>query len=145
MTKAPKDSRSKLKIHWSQFPSETINRIYKSSLLLDLEKISMSSFTDSGAPVDKIKDLLIGHSLPPADTHLKPFKKKNKRAIYVKLPQTLRFLVPNVKPRMTLGKTTNILATMKCTTFTIQNVRIIVSVRYVLILNQVETDKIKKL
>ena len=64
--------------------------MYKSSLLLDLEKISMSSFTDSGAPVGKIKDLLIGHSLPPADTHLKPSKKKNKRAIYVKLPADVK-------------------------------------------------------
>ena len=80
-----KDSRPKLKIHWSKFPSETINRLYKSPLLLDLEKISMSSFTDSAAAVDKITDLLIGHSLPLADARLKPCKKKNKRAIYVKL------------------------------------------------------------
>ena len=45
----------------------------------------MSSFTDSATAVDKITDLLIGHSLPLADTRLKPCKKKNKRAIYVKL------------------------------------------------------------
>ena len=74
-----KDSRSKLKIHWSKFPSETINRMYKSPLLLDLENISMTT-------VDKITDLLIGHSLPLADTRLKPCKKKNKRVIYVQLP-----------------------------------------------------------
>ena len=85
-----KDSRSKLKIHWSKFPSETINRMYKSPLLLDLEKISMSSFIDSAAAVDKITDLLIGHSLPLAYTHLKPCKKKNKRAIYVKLPADVK-------------------------------------------------------
>ena len=54
-----KDSRSKLKIHWSKFPSETINRMYKSLLLFDLEKISMSRFTDSAAAVDKIKELLM--------------------------------------------------------------------------------------
>ena len=35
-----KDSRSKLKIHLSKFPSEAINRMYKSPLLLDLEKIT---------------------------------------------------------------------------------------------------------
>ena len=81
-----KDSISKLKIHWSKFPSETINRMYKSPLLLDLEKICMFSFTDSAAAVDKITVLLIGHSLPLADTRLKPCKKKNKLAIYVKLP-----------------------------------------------------------
>ena len=62
---SPKDSRSKLEIHWSKFPSETINRMCKSPLLLDLEKISMSSFIDSAAAVDKITDLLIRHSLPP--------------------------------------------------------------------------------
>ena len=76
-----KDSRSKLKIHWSKFPSETINRMYKSPLLLDLEKISMSSFTDSAAAVDKITELLISHSLPLADTRLKPSKKKNNLAM----------------------------------------------------------------
>ena len=59
--KGSKDSRSKLRIHWSKFPSETINRMHKSALLLDLEKISMPSFTDSAAAVDKITDLLIGH------------------------------------------------------------------------------------
>ena len=63
-----KDSRSKLKIRWSRFPSETINRMYKSPLLLDLEKISMSSFTDSAAAVDKITELFVGHSLPLAGT-----------------------------------------------------------------------------
>ena len=88
--KDPRDSRSKLKIHWSKFPSETINRMYKSPLLLDLEKNSMSSFTDSAATVDKITELLIGHSLPLADARLKPCKKKNKRAIYVKLPADVK-------------------------------------------------------
>ena len=80
-----KDSRSKLKIHWSTFRSEIINRMYKSPMLFDLGKISISSFTDSAAAVDKITELLIGHSLPLADTRLKPCKKKNKHAIYVKL------------------------------------------------------------
>ena len=85
-----KDSRPKLKIHWSKFLSETINRMYKSLLFLDLEKISMSSFTDSAVAVDKITQLLIGHSLPLADTRLKPCKKKNKRAIYVTLPADVK-------------------------------------------------------
>ena len=85
-----KHSRSKLKMHWSKFPSETINRMYKSPLFLDLGKNNMSSFTDSAATVDKITELLIGHSLPLADTRLKPCKKKNKRAIYVKLPADVK-------------------------------------------------------
>ena len=50
----------------------------------------MSSFTDSAAAVDKITDLLIGHSLPLADTRLKPCMKKNKHAIYVKLPADVK-------------------------------------------------------
>ena len=47
----------------------------------------------------------------------------------------LKLLVPNVKLHLILGKTTNILATMKYTTFTVQNVRTIVRV----------CDQIKKL
>ena len=85
-----KDSRSKLKIHWSKFPSEIINRLYKSPLLSDLEKISISSFTDSAVAVDKITELLIGHSHPLADTCLKPCKKKNKCGFYVKLPADVK-------------------------------------------------------
>ena len=81
----------------------------------------MSSFTDSAVTVDKITDLLLGHSLSLADTRLKPCKKKNKR-INVQFMSnfrlTLKLLVPNVKLHLILGKTTNILATMKYTTFT---------------------------
>ena len=44
-----KDSRSKLKIHLSKFPYEIINRMYNSPLLLDLEKNSISSFTNAAA------------------------------------------------------------------------------------------------
>ena len=69
-----KNSRSELKIHWSKFRFEIINRMYKSPLLFDLEKISISSFTDSAAAVDEITKLLIGHSLPLAETRLKPCK-----------------------------------------------------------------------
>ena len=71
----------------------------------------MSNFTGSVAAVDKITELLIGHSLPLADTRLKPCKKKNKRVIYVKLP-ALKLLVPNVKLYLICGKTMNILATL---------------------------------
>ena len=56
---------------------------------------------------------------------------------------TLKLLVANVKLHLILGKTTNILATIKYTTFTVQNVRTIV-LRLRCFLNQVETDKIKK-
>ena len=48
--------------------------MYKSPLLLDLEKISMSSFTGSAAAVDKITDLLIGHSLPFTPSCLHTFE-----------------------------------------------------------------------
>ena len=41
---------------------------------------------------------------------------------------TLKLLVPNVKLHLILGKTMNILATMKYTKFTVQNVRTIVRV-----------------
>ena len=66
--------------------------MYKSPLLLDLEKISISSFTDSPVAVDKITELLIGHSLPLADTRWKPCKKKNKHAIYVKFPADVKIV-----------------------------------------------------
>ena len=59
--------------------------MYKSPLLFDLTKISKSSFTDSATAVDKITKLFIGHSLPLADTRLKPCKRKTKRGFYVKL------------------------------------------------------------
>ena len=85
-----KDSRSKLKIHWSIFLSEIINRLYKSPLVSDLERISISSFTDSAAAIDKITELLTGHSHPLADTRLKPCKKKNKCGFYVKLPADIK-------------------------------------------------------
>ena len=35
--------------------------MYKSPMLSDLEKISISSFTDSATAVDKITELLIGY------------------------------------------------------------------------------------
>ena len=58
--------------------------MYKSPLLFDLEKISMSSFTDSAAAVDTVTELLIDHSLPLAETRVKPCKKKKKkRTFYV--------------------------------------------------------------
>ena len=70
----------------------------------------MSSFTDSAAAVDKITDLLIGHSLVQFMSNFR---------------LTLKLPVPNVKLH---GKTTDILATMKYTTFTVQNLRTIVRV-----------------
>ena len=106
--------------------------MYKSLLLLDLEKISMSSFTDSTATVDKITDLLIDHSLPLADTRLKPCKKKNKRAIYVRLPADVKIARSQCKAAFDSGKTTNILATMKYTTFTVQNVQFMSNFRLTL-------------
>ena len=50
-----------------------------------MKKVSSSSFTDSATAVDKITQLFIGHSLPLADTRLKPCKRRTKRGFYVKL------------------------------------------------------------
>ena len=118
-----KDSRSKLKIHWSKFPSESINRTYKPPLLLDLEKISMSSFTDFAAAVDKITELLTGHSLPLADTRLKPRKKKNKSAICVKLLTDVKIARSQCKAAFDSWKDNGCPGdNTEYTTFTVQNV-----------------------
>ena len=75
-------------------------------LLLDLEKNSMSSLTDSAAAADKITDLLIGHSLPLADIRLKPCKKKRINVQFVwNFRLTLKLLVSNVKLHLILEKT----------------------------------------
>ena len=55
-----------------------------------MEKNEHSSFIDSAASVDKITELLIGHSHPLADTRLKPCKKKSKCGLYVKLPADVK-------------------------------------------------------
>ena len=89
-----------------------------------MEKISTYSFTDTVAAVDKITDLLIGHSLPLAETHVEPCK-KNKCAIMSNFQLMLKLLIPNAKLHLILGKTMNILVTIKYTTFTIQNIRTI--------------------
>ena len=85
----------------------------------------MSSFIDSAAAVNKITDLLIGHSLPLAYTRLKLCKKRINVQYMSNFRLTLKLLVPNVKLHLILGKKTNILATMKYTMFTVQNVRTI--------------------
>ena len=70
--------------------------MYKSPVLFDLEKISISSFTNSAAAVDKITELLIGYSLPLADTRLKPCKKRRNENLHpwVKVDQAIRPLPP---------------------------------------------------
>ena len=65
----------------------------------------MFSFTDSAAAVDKITDLLIGHSLPLVDTRSKPCKKKNKRAIYVKRPAEVKIARSQCKAAFDSQKT----------------------------------------
>ena len=117
-----------MKTHWSNFSSETINRVYKSPLLLDLEKISMSSFSDSAAAVDKIKDLLIGHSLPLVDTHLKPCMKKNKHAIYVKLPADIKVALSQCKAAFDSWKDSKYPGDNEIHNVYIQNVRTIICV-----------------
>ena len=118
--------------------------MYESPLLLVLEKISMSSFTDSAATVDKIADLLIGHSFPLADTRLKPCKKKNKRAIYVKLPADVKIARSQCKAAFDSWKDNKYPGDNE-----IHNVyrskRKDYRSRLRCFLNQVEADKIKKL
>ena len=65
--------------------------MYKSPLLFDFEKNSISSFIDFVVTVYKITELLIGHSLTLADTHLKPCK----RRILAKIKQNLFYLGQN--------------------------------------------------
>ena len=118
--------------------------MYKSSPLFDLEKISISSFTDSVAAVDKITELLIGHSIPLADTCLKPCKKKNKHAIYVKLLADIKIAHFQCKAAFDSWKDNEYLGDNE-----IHNVyhskRKDYHLRLRSFLNQVETDKIKKL
>ena len=118
--------------------------MYKSSLLLDLEKISMSSFTDSAAAVDKITDLLIGHSLPLADTRLKPCKKKNKRASYVKLPADVKIARSQCKTAFDSWKDNKYPGNNE-THNVYRSKRKDYRSRLRCFLNQVEADKIKKL
>ena len=139
-----RDSRLKLKIHWSKFPYKTINKMYRLPLLLDLEKISTSSFTDSVATVDKITELLIGHSLPLADTCLKPCKKKSKCAIYVKHPADIKIPRSQCKAAFVSWKDNeypgnNVIHSVHCSKPKDYRSRLRC------FLNQVETDKIKKL
>ena len=104
----------------------------------------MSSFTDSAATVDKITDLLMGHSLPFADTCLKPCKKKNKRAIYVKLPADVKIARSQCKATFDSWKNKKYPGDNE-----IHNVYCSKRKDYRsclrCFLNQVETDKIKKL
>ena len=117
--------------------------MYKSPLLLDLEKISMSSFVDSAAAVDKITDLLIGHSLPLADTRLKPCKKKNKLAIYVKLPADVKIARSQCKAAFDSWKDNKYPGDNEIHVH--RSKRKDYRSRLQCFLNQVETDKIKKL
>ena len=118
--------------------------MYKSPLLLDLEEIIMSSFIDSAAAVDKITDLLIGHSLSIAYTRLKPCKKKNKCAIYVKLPADVKIARSQCKTAFDSWKENKYPGDNE-----IHNVYLSKCKDYRLLLrcflNQVETDKIKNL
>ena len=118
--------------------------MYKSPLLLDLEKISMSSFTDFATAVHKITDLLIDHSLHLVDTRLKPCKKKNKREIYVKLPADVKIARSQCKAAFDSWKDNKYPGDNE-----IHNVyrskRKDYRSHLRCFLNQVETDKIKKI
>ena len=104
----------------------------------------MSSFIDSAAAVDKITDLLISHSLPLAYTRLKHCKKKNKHTIYVKLPADVKIPRSQCKAAFDSWKENKYPGDNE-----IHNVyrskRNYYRSRLRYFLNQVETDKIKKL
>ena len=105
---------------------------------------SMSSFIDSAAAVDKITDLLIGHSLPLAYTRLKPCKKKNKRAIYVKLPADVKIARSQCKAAFDSWKENKYPGDNEIHSV-YRSKRKDYRSRLQCFLNQVETDKIKEL
>ena len=82
-------SKKKCKIFWSKFSLEDINSKYVTPLLFDLEKGDIDP-TDSEKAVEKISKLLIECSAPLTVSHGKTIKKKNKRNVYVRLPDDVK-------------------------------------------------------
>ena len=85
----PQCSEKKYKIFWSKFSLVDINTKYVTSLLYDLEKGDIDP-TDSKRAVEKISKLLIDCSASLVVPHVKTIKKKNKRNVYVRLPDDVK-------------------------------------------------------
>ena len=109
-----------------------------------MEKISISSFTDSAAAVDNITELLIGRSHPLADTRLKPCTKKNKRGFYVKLPADVKSARSECKAAFDSWKDNEYPSDNEIHDV-YRSKRKDYRSRLRCFLNQVETDRIKKL
>ena len=82
-------SKKKPKIKWSKFSHEVINTQYVTPLLHDLENGDID-FSDSGKAVDKISKLITHHSASLVDPSVVTAKGKNKRNVYVRLPEDVK-------------------------------------------------------
>ena len=82
-------SKKKPKIKWSKFSLEVINTQYVTPLLHDLENGDID-FSDSGKAVDKISKLITHHSASLADPSVVTAKGRNKRNVYVRLPEDVK-------------------------------------------------------
>ena len=82
-------SKKMPKIKWSKFSLEVINTQYVTPLLHDLENSNID-FSDSGKAVDKISKLITHHSASLADPGVVTAKRKNKRNVYVRLPEDVK-------------------------------------------------------
>ena len=89
-------SKKKPKIKWSKFSLEVINAQYVTPLLHDLENGDID-FSDSGKAVDKISKLVTHHSASLADPSVVTAKGKNKRNVYVRLPDYVKTALSHCK------------------------------------------------
>ena len=81
----PQCSKKKSKFFWSKFSLVDINRKYVTPFLYDLEKSDIDP-TDSGRAAEKISKLLKDCFASLIVPQVKTIKKKNKRNVYVRLP-----------------------------------------------------------
>ena len=73
----------------AKFLFEVINTQYVTPLLHDLENGDID-FSDSRKAVDKISKLITHHSASLADLSVMTAKEKNKRTVYVRLPEDVK-------------------------------------------------------
>ena len=85
----PQCCNKKSKIFWSNFSLVDINKNCVTPLLYDLEKGDIDP-TDSERAVEKISKFLIDCSASLVVPHVKTIKKKNKRNVYVRLPDDVK-------------------------------------------------------
>ena len=82
-------SNKRPKIKSSKFSLEVINTQYVTPLLHDLENGDID-FSDPGKAADKISKLITHHSASLADPDVVTAKRKNKRNVYVRLPEDVK-------------------------------------------------------